>query len=104
MYELTKTPYKDKNGNNKFSLKTERVTHSGVNIKDPLTDFTKSSAQYLKHRFYFQNNKYHWKRILNSFSEIGPIFHLDYSENLQTTPNLNHNQPILKGNTCYTVQ
>ena len=51
MYESTKTPYKDK-GNNKFSLKTEFVTHFGVHIKDLLTDFMKSSTQYLKHRFY----------------------------------------------------
>ena len=86
LYELTKTPYKDKKGNNKFSLKTERVTHSGFNIKYLLTDFMKSLTQYFKHRFYFQNGKYHWKKILNSVSEIGLIFHLDYSENLQTTP------------------
>ena len=67
-------------------MKTDHVTHSGVNIKDLVTDFMKSSTQYLKHRFYLQINKYHWKKVLNSVSEIGPIFHLDYSENLQTTP------------------
>ena len=36
MYKITKTAYKDKKGNNKFSLITERVTHSGVIIKDLL--------------------------------------------------------------------
>ena len=84
-YELTKKPYKDKKVNNKFSLKKKCVTHSGFNIKDLLMDVMKSSTQYLKRRLYVQN-KYHFKKILDSVSEIGLIFCSDYSENLQPTP------------------
>ena len=50
LHELTKTPYKDK-ANNKFTHynKANNVTHSNVIINSLLTDFMKSSTQYLKH-------------------------------------------------------
>ena len=50
LHELTKTRYKDK-ANNKFTHynKANNVTHSNVIINNLLTDFMKSSSQYLKH-------------------------------------------------------
>lgn len=41
---------------------------------------------YLKHRYLVENDKQEWRNILNTISDIGPIFHMDFSENLSGTP------------------
>ena len=33
-----------------------------------------------------ENDKVHWKLILNSADDFGPIFHLDFSENITGSP------------------
>ena len=42
--------------------------------------------KYLLHRFQIQNDKYIWKHILETVDDYGPIFHMDYSGNIQATP------------------
>ena len=86
IYETTKTPYADKNGVQKLSQKTERVSYQNVDIKDVVHNFLESSREYLLHRYEIANDKYVWKNVLNTVSKIGPIFHFDYSENIQLTP------------------
>ena len=68
-----------------FLMNTCQCLHND-NGHFKLECYTGECSKCLKHTFYVQNDKYHLKKILKSASEIGPIFHLDYSENLQTNP------------------
>ena len=43
-------------------------------------------SKYLSHHWEIENDKVHWKLILNSADDFGPIFHLDFSENITGTP------------------
>ena len=43
-------------------------------------------SKYLSHRWEIENDKVHWKLILNSADDFGPVFHLDFSENINGTP------------------
>ena len=43
---------------------------------------------YLKHRYLVENNRYEWRNILSTVSDIGPIFHMDFSENYSERQNL----------------
>ena len=38
--------------------------------------------EYCTHKYFVYNDKYHWPRILASVPEYGPIYHMDYSENM----------------------
>ena len=46
----------------------------------------KCRLKYLVHRFLVVENTHHWKIILADQSESKPIWHMDFSENLQFTP------------------
>ena len=46
----------------------------------------KIQEEYLVHRYEVENDKREWKLILHTVPTYGPIFHLDYSENIQLTP------------------
>ena len=41
---------------------------------------------YLFHRFQVCNDNFEWKNILLTVPNLGPIFHLDFSENITNTP------------------
>ena len=45
------------------------------------TFFTLKKA-YTSHKYQVYNDIYHWPKIWSSTVEYGPIYHLDYSENL----------------------
>ena len=81
-FERTKTPYFSKKSNEpKFSCKTERIAHSNT-----AQMLMKIQEEYLVHRYEVENDKREWKLILHTVPTYGPIFHLDYSENIQLTP------------------
>ena len=46
----------------------------------------KMKKKCLCHRFEVENDKSQWRKILASIEEIGPIFHMDFSENVTGTP------------------
>ena len=84
-FELTETPYskKDKVTGElveKLSKKNERVHHT-LPFADALKQFNSLKQKYLAHKFQVYNDMYHWPQILSA-TEFGPIYHMDYSENL----------------------
>ena len=85
-FERTKTPYFSKESNEpKFSSKTEWIAHSNT-AQIVQCMLMKVREEYLVHRYEVENDKSEWKRILHTVPAYGPIFHLDYSENIQLTP------------------
>ena len=49
------------------------------------TYFNNQAVTYLLHRYEIKNDKYHWPQILND-TNLGYIFHQDYSENISCSP------------------
>ena len=85
-FELTKTPYTcKKTGTEKISLKTERIEHK-ESVSEICKQFVAIKIPYLVHRFQVSNDEHQWKNILGTVREYGPIFHMDYSENLALSP------------------
>ena len=74
---------KDKLGNivEKKSKKTERVHHS-ISFKKAVAKLIALKWKYLMHRYQVCNDSYHWPQILNTIGDLGPIYHIDYSENI----------------------
>lgn len=58
---------------------------------------------YLKHRYLVENNKYGWRNILSTVSDIGPIFHMDFSENYSERQNLKHSLLIFRSNNSLCI-
>ena len=84
-YETTLTPYKSNQGQDKIAKKYERVQHS-ESPKNIVEKLWHEKEEYLVHRFQEQNDKYEWKFILETVGEMGPILHMDFSENITATP------------------
>lgn len=42
--------------------------------------------EYLLHRYQVSNDNYVWKSILSTVAQLGPIYHMDFSENISVTP------------------
>ena len=42
----------------------------------------KMQKQYLVHKYEVFNDMHHWPVILSTTSEMGPIYHMDFSENI----------------------
>ena len=53
-------------------------------LKEFEEDLYKRGRQYLLHRYECKNDQHHWPLILAN--GLGTTFHMDYSENLSTTP------------------
>ena len=68
--------------------KTKRVERVEIwETVSYLYDHLKSSKiGYTYHRFQAENDKHVWLKILLTIKGNSPIFHMDYSENLQLTP------------------
>ena len=85
-FELTNTPYqqKDKQGNitEEISKKTKRVHHSLLFNNECVSKLQLVKYSYLMHRYQVNNDIYYWPQILSSIETIGPIYHMDFSENL----------------------
>ena len=77
-FEIRKTFYTSKKNLKKKSVQTERVEHhwSYKVIYDRLN---KMKKEYL---IFLYNDKFHWPKILVTTEAIGPIYHMDFSENL----------------------
>ena len=77
MYK-SKKDGKEKEGSR--TVRKEMVT----SIEEFEDDLYSLGRQYLLHRYECKNDQHHWPLILSN--GLGATFHLDYSENLSTTP------------------
>ena len=68
-----------------MSQKTGSVPHRNVNLKDVVAEFLNARKNYFIHRFQVEHDKSMWHKILNTVLELGPIFNLDYLDNIQIT-------------------
>ena len=85
-FETTETAYiSKKTGEEKNSKKYERV-HYTEKAKTILEQLLKEKNKYLVHRFQVENDKHEWKQILETVKDIGPVFHMDFSENITASP------------------
>ena len=83
-FEQTETPYLEKNDSKtveKTSKKTEKVHHT-TTFKEVTEKSMSIKWKYLSHRYQVSNDTYHWPQILSTTNELGPVFHIDYSENV----------------------
>ena len=80
-FEQVQHEYVGKDGKKKKTTRCERVQHS-VKVTVLRSLLLDQRKKYLYHRYQIHQDKYIWPKVLASFS---PIFHLDYSENLQFT-------------------
>ena len=42
--------------------------------------------KYLEHQFQVENDRFHWKKIIDSQQDFSTLFHMDYSGNVSGTP------------------
>ena len=85
-FQTTKTPYNHVDKKTgvvtvKISEKTERVV-STRSFSDIYQSLAALKRKYLMHRYQVFNDKHHWPKILATTDSLGPIYHIDYSENL----------------------
>ena len=84
-FEVVETNYTNhKTGEIQKSSRCERVDHEASYdfLFDKLMNIQHS---YLFHRFQVCNDNFEWKNILLTVPNLGPIFHLDFSENITNT-------------------
>ena len=74
-----------KDGKKKKSKRCEKIEHL-VNIKKLHNLIAKLQVKYTYHRYEVYLDKYIWPKIISTASQDNPIFHMDFSENLQFTP------------------
>ena len=48
-------------------------------------NFDANGLLYLVHRFEYKNDQFHWPQILD-LTDLGHVYHMDYSENISCTP------------------
>ena len=85
-FEVTKTEYlSKKTGTMKESTRTERVDKSKP-VVEIYSSIMSMKDKYLQHRFQVENDRYHWKKVIDSQQDFGTLFHMDYSENVSGTP------------------
>ena len=65
----------------KTSKRTEKV-EKVMTYKDLFNKLFSLKKQYCLHKYQVYNDMFHWPKILESVSDYGPIYHMDYSENL----------------------
>lgn len=87
-FEVTKTEYlSKKTGTMKISTGTERVDKSKL-VEEIYSSIMAMKHKYLEHRFQVENDRFHWKKVIDSQQDFGTLFHMDYSENVSGTPKL----------------
>ena len=64
----------------KISRKTEKVQLE-MSYEELVKIAWKMQKQYLVHKYEVFNDMHHWPVILSTASEMGPIYHMDFSEN-----------------------
>lgn len=84
-FETVEHNYVSKKGKNKATKRVERVEHF-VDVEFIHNLLKTLTVKYAYHRYQISNDKYEWPSILQTVKEDSPIFHMDYSENLQLTP------------------
>ena len=84
-FDKIECEYTNKKREKKTTLRTERVEHS-LSVSSLHTLLISQSKKYTHHRYQICNDKYEWPKILGTVNIESPIFHMDYSENLQLTP------------------
>ena len=84
-FEVIKIPYVNKKGENKISKQCTRVDKEAT-LEAIIGEVNKIASKYLYHRYLVVNDGFIWPKILSTATAEAPIFHLDYSENLQCTP------------------
>ena len=90
-FQQTETPYKkfDKTLGKeieKISRKTEKVQLE-MSYEELVKIAWKMQKQYLVHKYEVFNDMHHWPVILSTTSEIGSIYHMDFSENVSQMHN-----------------
>ena len=90
-YELLTSTYTVKRGvdagKEKETMRTERVSYS-VAIQDAIFKLDSLKTKYLLHRYLIADDKMHWPSVMATVCEEKPIFHMDFSENIQLTPKM----------------
>ena len=82
-FKVAEKEYKRKRtGEVKLTKRTDRVQKE-ASIIDLAEDFASVRKEYLVYRYQIENDKFQWSRIVDTVSEYGRNYHLDYSENLQ---------------------
>ena len=84
-FQQTETPYKkfDKTLGKeieKISRKPKKVQLEML-YEELVKKVWKMRKQYLVHKYEVFNDMHHWPVILSTASEMGPIYHMDFSEN-----------------------
>ena len=90
-FQQTETPYKkfDKTLGKeieKISRKTEKINLEML-YEELVKKVWKIRKQYLVHKYEVFNDMHHWPVILSTTSEIGSIYHMDFSENISQMHN-----------------
>ena len=84
-FERVDIPYINKKNEPAISKQIQRVDYAEtLRVISEKLDIL--ALKYLYHRYLVVNETTVWPRILTTASGDSPIFHLDYSENLQCTP------------------
>ena len=65
----------------KFQKKTEKVSYE-MSFKDAYYMMVATKKLDNMHKFDVYNDTFHWPHILSTTTDIGEIYHLDYSENI----------------------
>ena len=85
-FERKVVPYKSKKtGEMKESQKVVRIDYSKT-IEHVTKLLSDQASPYMYHRYLVCNDNYTWPKILSTATSDSPVFHMDYSENLQCTP------------------
>ena len=65
----------------KHSKKTDKVEHE-LTHKQLYEKLAKLKKEYTCHEYQVYNDIHHWPTVFSNTLEIGPIYHMDFSENL----------------------
>ena len=86
-FEVVERPYKKKKKDGTIvdavSKITGKVMHT-MKYKDVFKKLMDVRTKYLIHKYQVHNDKYHSSVIAQTVEQYGPLFHMDYSENLIT--------------------
>ena len=83
--EMKTLYYRQKTGEEKISKKVERSKNKHETPKVVHDLVMTKIDDYLLRQYQAQNDSFVWKHILESVDDLGPIFHMNYSENLGPT-------------------
>ena len=70
------------NKKEKKKTKVQERVSKQMSYKDLYQRLCNLKKEYCTHKYLVYNDKHHWPRILATVSDLGPIYHMDYSENM----------------------